>query len=159
MRWCRWLVVVLLVVGGTAVFPRHLLAHTELIEADPAPGAILRDAPDQLRLLFSLPVTDQSRVLLLNGDLQLVEGVRTQVDPTNNRQLLVHVPELPAGNYTVQWFVVAADGHEMSGSYAFGVRSGVPASWLVWGGTAVLLLVAGWGVWRRQRPAELSRGG
>ena len=34
------------------------------------------------------------------------------------------MPELPAGEYTVEWRVTSADGHPINGEFSFAVRTG-----------------------------------
>lgn len=96
-----------------------VVAHGELVDAEPAPGAIVETTPEQLRLTFTEPNSAESRVDLYNIAFQQIDGVRTTVNPELPEQLLVTGPPLIQGRYTVQWVVSSLDGHETRGSYTF----------------------------------------
>lgn len=96
-----------------------VVAHGELINAEPAPGAIVETAPEQLRLTFSEPNSAESRVDLYSTAFHQIDGVHTTVNPELPEQLIVTVPSLAKGRYIVQWIVRSLDGHELRGSYTF----------------------------------------
>ena len=41
--------------------------------------------------------------------------------PDNNRRLVIDLPKLPPGTYTVIWHVTSVDTHKTEGSYQFTV--------------------------------------
>ncbi|GAA5512351.1 hypothetical protein Dcar01_01065 [Deinococcus carri] len=144
-------------------------AHAFLVNTLPRAGARFAEAPSQLALQFSEPVSlhsAQIRVRALNGKPRDIPDLRTGAD---GRNLLAALPPLESGVYVVSWKVVAGDGHLSSGEFAFGVGAqgaipGVqdnvdtlPLPWVV--GSALVLLgltvsLGGWVserfVWRRQ---------
>ena len=136
-----WFFLGLFVIGGGGV----VYAHAELVGAEPAPGTVVADSPQEIRLTFSEPVAAGSRVALFTPDFQGIAGVESRVEAQAPEQVVAAVPDLEPGVYTVQWTAVSADGHEISGSYAFSV--GVPfvepgrpaAPWRSW---QLLLLAA-----------------
>ncbi len=122
-------------------------AHSELIRAEPGPGARVA-APREMRLRFSEMVTEETAVLLFADGFQQVAGVVAQVDPVSLQEVVVALPPLPPGVYTVQWKAVALDGHELSGSYMFEVVAGGQTAVWLGGGLVIMLLLLG--LWRWQ---------
>jgi len=97
------------------------LAHAELVRSDPADGAALAKPPRQVRLWFSealAPGVSQARVLDVGG--QAVAGVALQFDRTDPSLLMLALPPLPDGQYTIAYSIVSADdGHASSGRLTF----------------------------------------
>lgn len=144
-------------------------AHAFLVNTLPRAGARFSEAPRQLALQFSEPVSPRSaqvRVRALKGDSLEVRELHPGADARN---LLATLPSLKPGVSVVSWQVVAADGHLSSGEFAFGVGSEgaipgvqdnvdrVPLPWVT--GSALLLVglalaLGGWiserYVWRGQ---------
>ena len=102
---------------------RLVMAHAELVSADPAPGATLEAAPAEIRLTFSEPLEAGSTVILFGEEFQAVSGVSFMVDPGAPEQLVAFPPVLAPGIYTVQWKAATKDAHEVSGSYSFSVAT------------------------------------
>ncbi len=112
---------------------RPALAHAIFVSAVPAPGARLRSAPPQLRIAFSEPLNaGQSGVAVLNSAGRPTTAQPAHVDPTNNRALLLPLPPLAPGVYSVDWHTVSlVDGHLRRGVYTFTVLNpdgSVPAA-------------------------------
>lgn len=99
-----------------------VLAHAELVAAEPEPGAQLADAPAEIRLTFSEPIAAQSDIIVLGEGFAPVEGLVPQLGADRPEQVYAPLPPLEPGPYTVQWTAVSADGHEISGSYSFSIR-------------------------------------
>jgi methionine-rich copper-binding protein CopC len=102
------------------------LAHANLTQADPPPGAL--DAlPDHLTLTFDSALAGGSIARLLDAGGAPVPGVSSQIDPDDSTRLLVAVAGLPAGAYSVAWTSVSVeDGHELHGLYALLVGGAKP---------------------------------
>ncbi len=114
-----WLI--LLVLWGTAVIALRVLAHAELLSAEPAPGSTVKILTE-IRLVFSEPVGAESQIELLQDFVTAAE-LQPEIDPNDAMVLRTAVPPLPDGVYTVQWTVTSSDGHPMSGSYSLGINS------------------------------------
>lgn len=97
------------------------LAHSDLVAAEPQPGAQLADSPAEIRLTFSEPVADGSRIVVLGENFAQVEGLVPQFNPEIPEQVYTPLPPLAPGVYTVQWAATSDDGHEVSGAYSFSV--------------------------------------
>ncbi len=97
------------------------LAHSELVAAEPAPGAQLAESPAEIRLTFSEPVAASSQIVVMGENFQQVEGLVPQFNPEQPQVVYTPLPPLAEGTYTVQWTAASDDGHEISGSYSFSV--------------------------------------
>jgi copper transport protein len=139
-----------LAVGALALVPAGAGAHAGFTVADPAPGATLGASPAALRLSFSeRPQASLAEIGVQRARGGPVRAGRPQFAPGDPLTLVIPVPRLPRGVYTVTFRVVSAvDGHASSGTYAFGVRAS-PAGAAVTDATtkaplSTLELVARW---------------
>lgn len=107
-----------LALAVTLVWSAPAYAHAELIESDPADGAELDQAPDEIVLTFSEHIEQiGAEVLITDPDGDEVQDG----DPRISGPTLTHdlTEDRPAGEYTAQWRVVSADGHPISGEFTF----------------------------------------
>ena len=93
-------------------------AHAQLVETDPADGEQLDEAPTSVELTFSEHIEQiGSQVVITDAGGTEVQDGDPQIDgPTLTQDL---IDERPEGSYTVQWRVVSADGHPVSGEFTF----------------------------------------
>ncbi len=100
-------------------------AHAVLLTSTPADGAILTQAPMAVQLTFNEPVEAvgaRLAVIAPNGE-DFAVGAPT----ASGRTLSALVREgLPEGTVTVAWSAISADGHRVSGAFAFSV--GTPSA-------------------------------
>lgn len=93
-------------------------AHAQLVETDPADGERLDQAPASVELTFNEHIEQiGSQVVITDAGGTEVQDGDPQIDgPTLTQDL---IDERPEGSYTVQWRVVSADGHPVSGEFTF----------------------------------------
>lgn len=93
-------------------------AHSVLQSTSPADGESVKVAPATVTLTFNEPaiaigtqlsITDPTGAVISTEPAQLIDA--TVVQPLAG--------DLPAGQYTVQWRVVSADAHPITGTFAF----------------------------------------
>ena len=123
--WARVLVALValaLVVLGAA----PASAHAELIDTDPAEGAVVETAPDTVTLTFNEPVRLTSQEIAVYdaagdevGSSAGSSGAEVTVD-------LDGAADLPDGTYVVSWNVLSDDGHPISGALTFSVGAPSP---------------------------------
>ena len=105
-------------------------AHASPVTFDPANGAELADAPDQVSVTFNEPPelgVSSLQIVNAAGDVQEVGELTTL--PDNPRSLAVSVGDLPEGSYTAGWKVVSqVDGHPTSGAFSFGIGTAAAAA-------------------------------
>src|SRR3954453_4051889 len=86
-------------------------AHALLLRTDPSPQSTVPTSPDAVRLFFSEPVEAAA------GDVRVydVDGKRVDKDKVHrtggNREVVVEIPHLNDGTYTVTWRAVSSDTH------------------------------------------------
>lgn len=93
-------------------------AHTELTQSNPADGSSVAAPLDRIELVFSEPpLIDGSKISLADAS-----GADIAVDDTQLDGSTLFIPwpsELTPGDITINWRVVADDGHVEDGSLSF----------------------------------------
>src|SRR3954451_9296997 len=120
----RGWVAVVAALAMSVLLPATAVAHPALLQSSPALGLIApRAVPDVELSLSEAAVLDGSRITVSKlggariptGDLQGSDGDKT---------LIVRPAQpLSEGTYEVHWSTLGDDGHQVSGSFAFGVAS------------------------------------
>jgi len=108
---------------ATAVMlaPSTARAHASLISSTPKNGEHVATAPPSIRMLFSEPVVPaMSHLELISADGHEMK-LDVAGDPHEVKALIAMVPSIKGGAYRVTWHIVSADGHPVSGSFAFEV--------------------------------------
>ena len=122
-RAAAWLLLVaalaqaaLLVVVGAAA---PASAHATLISTDPAEGAVLEAAPDQVTFMFN------ESVIGVPAGIQVFDATGNEVASSasvEEARLVVDLEgEVDEGTLVVVWRLVSADGHPIGGSLTFSV--------------------------------------
>jgi len=142
-------------------------AHAVLIATDPAKGAKLTTGPAQVSATFNEPLqTAFAAMTVVGPDTNLWSTGDPRVDGAVISVALR--PLGPAGSYTVNYRVTSADGHVVTGSWAFELTApgsgtpgppaastaatgGIPVWPFVAGGAAVIVIAAGWALRRAKR--------
>ncbi|MGI6869494.1 copper resistance CopC family protein [Amycolatopsis sp. 3B14] len=100
-------------------------AHTTLQSSDPAEGAALSAAPQQVSLKFGGAFTLPADPIRITGP----DGAQWSVGPATVTERTVTAPVQPsgpAGAYVLTWSIVAADGDPITGRINFSLTA--PAS-------------------------------
>jgi len=118
----------LLAATGLAILASILItsngmAHAYMLRSDPADGSILKEPPEEIRIWFDEPISDRfSSVQLFDVDSQPIEVVGIQRDLSDPTLLVISVPELETGVYSILWKILSeVDGHYNQGLLVFGV--------------------------------------
>ncbi|HYE42485.1 MAG TPA: copper homeostasis periplasmic binding protein CopC [Caulobacteraceae bacterium] len=101
--------------GATAA-----LAHPRVVSTSPAADAHVT-APRSIRIAFSEVVFPKmSGAVVRDSAGRAVATGPAATDPKDRKVLVVPITgALPPGHYTVEWHVVSADTHRVTGKYAF----------------------------------------
>jgi copper resistance protein C len=113
----------IIAVVAFSAFSSIASAHAFLDHADPKVGATVAAAPAQIKASFTQhlePTFSTMQVLDSNG--KQVDKNDAHVDSTDTSLLIVSLPALPAGTYTVKWKVVSVDTHRTHGTFQFTVQ-------------------------------------
>ena len=118
-----WIVALLAAVLFTVLgTPQAAWAHNALVSTSPGDGKTVAKPPTSIVLTFNEPaIKTGTKVLVTGPDGSVTMGDPELVDTTVEQGLL---PELSAGEYTVEWRVTSADGHPINGEFSFAVRTG-----------------------------------
>lgn len=129
-RFAGLLVVAVIACAVTATTFGPALAHAIVTHSVPDDGAIIGQAPREVRLWFSEPFSPQAtQVQLLNDQGTVLPGVMARADERDPTLLIVSVPQLTEGVYNVIFSTLsAADGHPTRGHLVFQLRPGATAS-------------------------------
>jgi methionine-rich copper-binding protein CopC len=103
--------------GAALLFPLLAAAHAHLESAQPAEGSVITALPDQFVLRFSEPAQLTSLSLLKAG-VREPQKIASTPAPAST-QINIPAPRLEPGSYELQYRVLSADGHIMSGSVHF----------------------------------------
>lgn len=103
-------------------------AHAELLNTEPSTGQILPDAPAQVVLHFSEPVTPtQSSIKLFNGEGERREVPRATHPNGDGTTVSIPLPaDLEHGQWVVVWRVISADSHPIHGALTFQAGTETP---------------------------------
>jgi copper transport protein len=116
----------LLILAGVLLLwamPSVAAAHTELVRADPADGAVLAESPGLAQLWFSGDIAaSRSTARLVDEHGVTVPGTQLVHGSGDPRVIAVELPRLSDGSYGLLWEAVAArDGHTTSGTVTFSI--------------------------------------
>jgi copper transport protein len=112
----------LLALAGVAVFATPALAHTTLISSTPSKNAVISRNPFVARLVFSEPIeVPLARITITDPSGKSFQLV-TRADPHDVHAVIADVTPTDTGTYKLEWHVVSADGHAVSGSYSYRVQ-------------------------------------
>jgi methionine-rich copper-binding protein CopC len=97
-------------------------AHAMLEEAVPPVGSTVASTPAELQLNFSESIEPHFTKVAVSGPGGTKVAVGAlHVDPADDKRLLVPVPALVPGIYTIVWHAVSVDTHRTQGTYHFTV--------------------------------------
>ncbi len=107
---------------GSRLIP-GVSAHALPVRSDPPANAILRVPPAQVRIWFDdelVPAT--SHIIVETAQGQEVDRRDSKVSRADPHEMMVSLPRLPAGTYTVLWVAQSTDdGHVTEGSFVFSI--------------------------------------
>lgn len=97
-------------------------AHESLLTSSPAEGSTVKTLPASVTLTFSGAMASPAYVVVTAPDgTAMAAGDAVIADNTVIQALET---EAPAGTYQVAYRAVSADGHQMTGQFAFEVANG-----------------------------------
>lgn len=127
-----WITRACVIAASTAVLATTIAvgpasAHAALAGSNPADGAQIEAAPEEVVLTFNQDVQPMFATLNVVGADGTQWGRSEPV--VNGRDLSVRLDGLgDAGQYTVAFRVTSADGHPITGSYDFTLTTATPTS-------------------------------
>ena len=108
------------------VYAAPALAHSMLVKAEPPRRALLAKAPTQVRLWFNEEIEgDYASLVVLDADKHPVTEINPQLAPDDRKSIILPLPELTPGKYSVKFRVLSVDGHVVESSFDFTVKDKV----------------------------------
>jgi methionine-rich copper-binding protein CopC len=99
-------------------------AHAFLDHAEPKVGGTVTNSPPVIKIWFTQelePVFSTIEVQDAQGNE--VDKKDTHLDDKDKTLLIVSLPQLPDGTYTVTWHVTSVDTHRTQGHFEFTVKT------------------------------------
>jgi copper transport protein len=120
----RFLLALVAFVAVASLAPGSALAHNSLDGSSPANGAVLDAAPPQIVWTFANDVPLETLTVTLTDQT----GVRTEVPgsrhgPNGPEEVVTPLPALSAGEVSVRWRLVGADGHPITDTISFTINA------------------------------------
>lgn len=101
-----------------------VLAHAQLIKAEPARRAVLDKAPRQIRLWFNEEIEGAYTSLsVLGSNKKSVTDAKPRVVSDDPKSVVLPLPDLKSGKYTVKFRVLSVDGHVVDSTFDYTVKS------------------------------------
>jgi methionine-rich copper-binding protein CopC len=102
------------------------LAHSMLVKAEPPRRAVLAKAPTQVRLWFNEELEGEyASLVVLDAEKHPVTEIKPQLTPDNPKSIVLPLPELTPGKYSVKFRVLSVDGHVVESFFDFTVKGKV----------------------------------
>lgn len=115
--------VILIVTFALGVSVTSAFAHSMLVKAEPPRRAILTKSPSQVRLWFNEKIEgDYASLVVLDANKQPITDVRPTLAPDDQKSIVLPLPELAPGKYSIKFRVLSVDGHVVESSFDFTVK-------------------------------------
>ncbi|GGP27381.1 copper homeostasis periplasmic binding protein CopC [Silvimonas amylolytica] len=96
-------------------------AHAHPHEQSPAPDSTV-NAPQEVRIAYTEALEPSLSSIKVADSSGKTLADKAVIDAQDHKVLHLSLPQLAAGQYTVQWVAVAEDGHRTTGKYSFTVK-------------------------------------
>ena len=112
-----------LAIAASLALAGEAFAHAHLQTSVPADKAVVATSPSELDLTFTeelnikftgITVKGPGNADVKTGAAMLMDGDKGFMVPVSDK--------LAAGDYTVEWHALSADGHKTNGSFSFTVK-------------------------------------
>ena len=108
------------------VYVAPALAHSMLVKAEPPRRAVLTTAPAQVQLWFNEEIEgDYASLVVLDAEKHPVTEIKPKLAPDDRKSIVLPLPELTPGKYSVKFRVLSVDGHVVNSYFDFTVKGNV----------------------------------
>jgi len=105
----------------------HAYAHAQLIKAEPAQRASIANAPTRVALWFDEEIEgDYASLAVVDDSGKPVTEAKPAIPSDDPKAVVLALPALAPGKYTVKYRVLSVDGHVVQDSYDFTVQGNAP---------------------------------
>jgi methionine-rich copper-binding protein CopC len=115
--------VILIVAFALGAPVTSVFAHSMLVKAEPPRRAILTKSPIQVRLWFNEKIEgDYASLVVLDAKKQPITDLKPTLASDDPKSIILPLPELAPGKYSVKFRVLSVDGHVVESSFDFTVK-------------------------------------
>ncbi|HEY3763293.1 MAG TPA: copper resistance protein CopC [Verrucomicrobiae bacterium] len=105
------------------ILQSHAWAHAFLDHADPKVGSTIIGSPAEVKTWFTQELEPAfSSLQVMDAQGREVDKKDMHLDEKDKKLMIVSLPPLPAGTYTVNWQAVSVDTHHTQGYFEFTVK-------------------------------------
>ncbi|ALQ51047.1 copper resistance CopC family protein [Nitrosomonas ureae] len=100
------------------------IAHATLVKSEPPRRAILSTPPKQIQLWFNEKIEGSyASVTVEDSNKKLVTESMPEILIDDSKSIILNLPQIPPGLYTVHYRVMSVDGHVIESKYDFSVKN------------------------------------
>ena len=104
--------------------PAKVVAHATLVKSDPPRRASLSEAPKSVQLWFNEEIEGSyASISVLDSDDNSITDEKPESVPEDLKSVVLALPEIGPGSYTVNYRVLSVDGHVVESNYNFRVKN------------------------------------
>ena len=101
-----------------------VLAHATLVKSDPPRRASLSSSPKRIQLWFNEKIEGSyASVTVLDSNKKSITENNPEVVLDDPKSVVLNIPQMEPGRYTVQYRVMSVDGHVIASSYDFSIKN------------------------------------
>lgn len=102
---------------------KSVMAHAALVKSDPPRRATLSISPKQVRLWFNEKIEGSyAAVTVLDSNKHSITENNPESVADDPKSVVLSLPQLGSGRYTVKYRVMSVDGHVIESSFDFNVK-------------------------------------
>lgn len=101
-----------------------VMAHAALVKSDPPRRASLSSSPKQIQLWFNEQVEGSyASITVLDSKKNSMTENRPEVVLDDPKSIILNLPQMEPGRYTVQYRVMSVDGHIIESNFDFSIKN------------------------------------
>mgnify|MGYP000291852222 CR=1 FL=1 len=117
-----FLIVIVALLAGL-IHTGQVYAHATLTKSEPPRRASLSAPPKHIQLWFNEEIEGSfASITVLDSDKKSVTEVQPEMVPDDLKSVVLPLPEINPGRYTVEYRVLSVDGHVVESSFGFMVK-------------------------------------
>ncbi|WP_295627325.1 copper resistance CopC family protein [uncultured Nitrosomonas sp.] len=100
-----------------------VMAHATLVKSDPPRRAMLSTSPKQIQLWFNEKIEGSyASVTVEDSNKKLVTENIPEAITDDPKSIVLNLPQIQPGRYTVHYRVMSVDGHVIESEYDFSIK-------------------------------------
>jgi len=113
----------LLIICSLTFQAKVAMAHAALVKSDPPRRATLSIPPKQVRLWFNEKIEGSyASVTVFDSNKNSITENNPESVADDPKSVVLSLPQLDSGRYTVKYRVMSVDGHVIESSFDFSVK-------------------------------------